>query len=115
MKRSWLSLSIVLAVAATSLIVAALYLLRGAPIADTALASANIAAPQTGVEITYIANEGVLLASGDKQVLIDGLHRISIIFKFHFQQIKRSLSACVCESHNQHDIVKNSVQIIFRH
>ena len=27
------------------------------------------------VEITYIANEGVLIASGGKQVLIDGLHR----------------------------------------
>jgi L-ascorbate metabolism protein UlaG (beta-lactamase superfamily) len=27
------------------------------------------------VTITYIANEGVLLSSGDKQVLIDGLHR----------------------------------------
>lgn len=27
------------------------------------------------VEVTYIANEGVLLSSGDKQVLIDGLHR----------------------------------------
>lgn len=27
------------------------------------------------VEITYIANEGVLITSGGKQVLIDGLHR----------------------------------------
>lgn len=27
------------------------------------------------VEITYIANEGVLISSGDKRVLIDGLHR----------------------------------------
>jgi L-ascorbate metabolism protein UlaG (beta-lactamase superfamily) len=27
------------------------------------------------VEITYIANEGVLISSGDKQILIDGLHR----------------------------------------
>ena len=27
------------------------------------------------LEITYIANEGVLIASGDEQVLIDGLHR----------------------------------------
>ncbi len=33
-------------------------------------------APQTAtVEITYIANEGVLISSGGKQVLIDGLHR----------------------------------------
>ena len=28
-----------------------------------------------GLEITYIANEGVLIAAGDGQVLIDGLHR----------------------------------------
>ena len=28
-----------------------------------------------GLEITYIANEGVLISAGDKQVLIDGLHR----------------------------------------
>lgn len=27
------------------------------------------------IEITYIANEGVLISSGDKQVLLDGLHR----------------------------------------
>ncbi|HJR60916.1 MAG TPA: MBL fold metallo-hydrolase [Vicinamibacterales bacterium] len=27
------------------------------------------------VEITYIANEGVLISSGDKKILIDGLHR----------------------------------------
>jgi L-ascorbate metabolism protein UlaG (beta-lactamase superfamily) len=27
------------------------------------------------LEITYVANEGVLISSGDKQVLIDGLHR----------------------------------------
>lgn len=29
----------------------------------------------TTVEVTYIANEGVLLAAGNTQVLIDGLHR----------------------------------------
>lgn len=28
-----------------------------------------------GVEVTYIANEGVLISAGDRQVLIDGLHR----------------------------------------
>jgi L-ascorbate metabolism protein UlaG (beta-lactamase superfamily) len=28
-----------------------------------------------GITATYIANEGVLLSGGDKQVLIDGLHR----------------------------------------
>jgi glyoxylase-like metal-dependent hydrolase (beta-lactamase superfamily II) len=73
MKRSWFALGIVLTVAAISLTVAAMYLLRGAPISE--MASASTPVPQTGVEITYIANEGVLLASGDKQVLIDGLHR----------------------------------------
>jgi L-ascorbate metabolism protein UlaG (beta-lactamase superfamily) len=31
--------------------------------------------PQATLEITYIANEGVLISSGGKQVLIDGLHR----------------------------------------
>jgi L-ascorbate metabolism protein UlaG (beta-lactamase superfamily) len=75
MKRFWFALGLALAVATISLVVAAMYLLKGAPMADAALTSANIAAPQTGVEITYIANEGVLLASGDKQVLIDSLHR----------------------------------------
>ena len=29
----------------------------------------------TGLTVRYIANEGVLIASGDKQILIDGLHR----------------------------------------
>lgn len=29
----------------------------------------------TSVTVRYIANEGVLIASGDKQILIDGLHR----------------------------------------
>ena len=36
--------------------------------------SSRGAAPD-GLEVTYIANEGVLVASGDAQVLIDGLHR----------------------------------------
>jgi L-ascorbate metabolism protein UlaG (beta-lactamase superfamily) len=31
--------------------------------------------PGATIEITYIANEGVLIAGGGKQVLIDGLHR----------------------------------------
>ncbi|HKO99867.1 MAG TPA: MBL fold metallo-hydrolase [Pyrinomonadaceae bacterium] len=30
---------------------------------------------KSGVTATYIGNEGVLLSAGDKQVLIDGLHR----------------------------------------
>lgn len=31
--------------------------------------------PGTSLTVRYIANEGVLIASGDKQILIDGLHR----------------------------------------
>jgi L-ascorbate metabolism protein UlaG (beta-lactamase superfamily) len=31
--------------------------------------------PGATVEVTYIANEGVLIAAGETQVLIDGLHR----------------------------------------
>ncbi|CAN5803609.1 hypothetical protein BH18ACI5_BH18ACI5_05700 [soil metagenome] len=40
-------------------------------------ADAHTSAPsQPGIlVVTYIANEGVLIASGDKQILIDGLHR----------------------------------------
>jgi len=48
------------------------------PGATAPLAPEAIAEPSTnptGLEITYIANEGVLITSGDKQVLIDGLHR----------------------------------------
>ena len=33
------------------------------------------APPGATLEVTYIANQGVLLAAGDTQVLIDGLHR----------------------------------------
>ena len=39
---------------------------------------AKITIPQTlgpGLVVMYIANEGVLISSGEKQVLIDGLHR----------------------------------------
>ncbi len=42
------------------------------------LAAESAAGPSinpAGLEITYIANEGVLISAGDKQVLIDGLHR----------------------------------------
>jgi L-ascorbate metabolism protein UlaG (beta-lactamase superfamily) len=46
--------------------------------ATAPLAAESVAGPSlnpAGLEITYIANEGVLISSGDKQVLIDGLHR----------------------------------------
>ena len=41
------------------------------PIADQSVASTE----KLNLEITYIANEGVMISSGGKQVLIDGLHR----------------------------------------
>jgi L-ascorbate metabolism protein UlaG (beta-lactamase superfamily) len=45
-----------------------------APISDTASLPIG-ASQQMSVEVQYIANEGVLISAGDKQVLIDGLHR----------------------------------------
>jgi L-ascorbate metabolism protein UlaG (beta-lactamase superfamily) len=44
------------------------------PDTPTEVAVAPLQQPGS-LEITYIANEGVLISSGDKQVLIDGLHR----------------------------------------
>src|SRR5215207_7881776 len=74
MKRAWLVLAVVLL--AVTLIV---YFVMDQPWASGTPAGVVPEAtspPQAPtVEITYIANEGVLIRSGDKQVLIDGLHR----------------------------------------
>lgn len=75
MRRLWLALGILIAATSISVAVAATYLLRGAPRSDSGLSPVDALAQQTAVEITYIANEGVLLSAGGKQVLIDGLHR----------------------------------------
>ena len=75
MRRLWLVLGILIAAISISVAVAATYLLRGAPLSDSGLSPVDAVAQQTAVEITYIANEGVLLSAGGKQVLIDGLHR----------------------------------------
>lgn len=76
MRRLWLVSGILIAATSISVAVAATYFLKGAPLSDTARSPAGAAAQQqSGVEITYIANEGVLLSAGGKQVLIDGLHR----------------------------------------
>lgn len=59
-------------------LVAIAYFVVGAWTVTAPLAPESEAGPSTnptGLEITYIANEGVLISSGDKQVLIDGLHR----------------------------------------
>jgi L-ascorbate metabolism protein UlaG (beta-lactamase superfamily) len=73
MKR--LSLVLIVVVAVVSMV----YLVLARPWkTPQPVASPSTDAPitQSGtVEITYIANEGVLIASGGKQVLIDGLHR----------------------------------------
>jgi L-ascorbate metabolism protein UlaG (beta-lactamase superfamily) len=55
-----------------------LVLTRGSSNAQQQIATEGAGAPppaQWTVEVTYIANEGVLVAAGDKQVLIDGLFR----------------------------------------
>ena len=73
MKR--LSLVLIVIVAIVSMV----YLALARPWKTSQPAAAlntDAAINQSGaVEITYIANEGVLIASGEKQVLIDGLHR----------------------------------------
>ncbi len=56
----------------------AVLLLTLAPFCDTNTADKTpptIEIPAGPFTITYIANEGVLISSGSKQVLIDGLHR----------------------------------------
>lgn len=74
MKRLWLVLGVLL-VALTL----AVYFVMDRPWASgtPSVVVAEVTAPAQPptVEITYIANEGVLIRSGDKQVLIDGLHR----------------------------------------
>ena len=72
MKRLWLSLAVLL-VAVGSIV----YFVMDRP---WALGAPSVAVPASPVqaptvEITYIANEGVLISSGGKQILIDGLHR----------------------------------------
>ena len=73
MKRLWLVLGIVIVAVVTTV-----YFTVGGPWAWSSATPVmeSQAAPQNPtVEITYIANEGVLISSGGKQVLIDGLHR----------------------------------------
>jgi L-ascorbate metabolism protein UlaG (beta-lactamase superfamily) len=76
MKRLWLILGILSAATAIAIAFAAMAGRWGA--LSPIIAQQGAAAPlqqQANVEITYIANEGVLISSGGKQVLIDGLHR----------------------------------------
>ena len=68
MKRLWLGVAVLLVA-----VVAIVYFVMDRPAAVAPEAASQVQAPS--VEITYIANEGVLISSGGKQVLIDGLHR----------------------------------------
>ena len=73
MRRLWLGVAVLLVA-----FVAIVYIVMDRPgAASTPSAVVPDAAPAQPptVEITYIANEGVLISSGGKQVLIDGLHR----------------------------------------
>src|SRR5678816_2574738 len=73
-KRLWLGLAVLLIV-----VVAIVYAVLDRPWASGSPSVVGTEAPFSSqpptVEITYIANEGVLISSGGKQVLIDGLHR----------------------------------------
>ncbi len=72
MKRLWLGVAVVLVA-----VVSVVYFVKDRPWASdtpSVLAPEALSQPPS-VEITYIANEGVLISAGGKQVLIDGLHR----------------------------------------
>jgi L-ascorbate metabolism protein UlaG (beta-lactamase superfamily) len=61
--------------AVTAVLIACWMVSGGSPNSPIAPHHAAPASPTAPLEITYIANEGVLISSGGKQVLIDGLHR----------------------------------------
>ncbi|MGH9941127.1 MAG: MBL fold metallo-hydrolase [Pyrinomonadaceae bacterium] len=73
MKHLWSVLGILMAAATIS--IACWMMSGGAPNPLVASEDASPPPPQATLEITYIANEGVLISAGGKQVLIDGLHR----------------------------------------
>ena len=72
MKRVWLVVGLLIIA-----VIAVVYLTVDGPSATPVYITDTASAPATQptVEINYIANEGVLISSGGKQVLIDGLHR----------------------------------------
>jgi L-ascorbate metabolism protein UlaG (beta-lactamase superfamily) len=74
MKRGW----VLVAAVAVAAIATAYAMTRSGPVPDPAVAPQRPAVPRppgAALEVTYIANEGVLIAAGGTQVLIDGLHR----------------------------------------
>lgn len=74
MKRAWL-----LALVITAAAIAVVYgINRTGTVPEPVIApqDAKVQPPEGAtLEVTYIANEGVLIAAGSTQVLIDGLHR----------------------------------------
>ena len=75
MKRLWLFFGILFA-AVISIVYFTLPWASGSPAPHVAQETAGAPpSPASSVEITYIANEGVLISAAGKQVLIDGLHR----------------------------------------
>ena len=74
MRRPSVILAILLTAAAAGLLVFSGRRESAVPV----IASENLSNPlpqNKSVEVRYIANEGVLISSKDKRVLIDGLHR----------------------------------------
>lgn len=69
---------VVVALVAVAAIATAFAMTRSGAVPEPLIAPQGVAVPQppgTSLEVTYIANEGVLIAAGRTQVLIDGLHR----------------------------------------
>lgn len=74
MKRAWL----IVAVVAVAAIATAYAMTRMGVVPEPIIAPQGATVPRppgATLEVTYIANEGVLIAAGSTQVLIDGLHR----------------------------------------
>jgi L-ascorbate metabolism protein UlaG (beta-lactamase superfamily) len=72
-KRAWILILLAALIGA-----ALVYTLWPAPVNAPFISSASHSDPipkNAAIEIRYIANEGVLISSRDKRVLIDGLHR----------------------------------------
>ena len=69
---------VIVALVAVAAIATAFAMTRSGTAPEPRIAPQGVAVPQppgTSLEVTYIANEGVLIAAGRTQVLIDGLHR----------------------------------------
>lgn len=75
MKHLWLIFGILIGLTATGVACATIDITSIASNPVIVTEHAVTATQEPTLEITYIANEGVLISSGDKQVLIDGLHR----------------------------------------